>query len=119
VSDIRKQRGQKGEDLAFMALKERNYEILARNFRRAEGEIDIIARKDGCLYFVEVRSKTGSLFGTAAESVGKAKKKQLARMAQIYMAESGQEADCEFMVVAIDFATNELQIIHDMLAYST
>ncbi len=44
------------EKRAAEFLKEKGFEIVSRNFRSKFGEIDIIARKDGVLHFVEVKS---------------------------------------------------------------
>ncbi|ELI0034280.1 YraN family protein, partial [Campylobacter coli] len=43
-----------GEDKACDFLKKQKFEILKRNFRSKFGEIDIIAKKDGILHFIEV-----------------------------------------------------------------
>ncbi len=115
MSDQRRQRGQQAEDMACVALQKQGYHIRKRNFRRAQGEIDIIAEKDGCLYFVEVRSKSGELFGTAAESVNINKKRQIYRIAEIYLAEKNWQNECGFLVIAVDFAADKLEIIEDML----
>jgi putative endonuclease len=115
VSDQRRQRGRQAEDMACAALQKQGYGICDRNFWRAQGEIDIIAEKDGCLYFVEVRSKSGTYFGTAAESVNINKKRQIYRIAEIYLAEKNWQKECGFLVVAVDFADGKLEIIEDML----
>ncbi|WP_258107684.1 YraN family protein [Campylobacter lari] len=51
--------GKKGEDLACEYLKTQGFEILKRNFHSKFGEIDIIAKKDKILHFVEVKSTQG------------------------------------------------------------
>jgi putative endonuclease len=50
------EKGLIGETLATMFLKKRGYEIIERNYRIREGEIDIIARKNGELIFIEVKT---------------------------------------------------------------
>ncbi len=49
--------GELGEDIACKFLMKHNFSILERNYTKKWGEIDIIAKKDGKLYFVEVKSK--------------------------------------------------------------
>ncbi|EAK0706386.1 YraN family protein, partial [Campylobacter coli] len=44
-----------GEDKACEFLKKQKFEILKRNFRSKFGEIDVIAKKDGILHFIEVK----------------------------------------------------------------
>ena len=74
-----------GEKLACHALKKRGYRIIERNYRCRYGEIDIVATKGGYLVFIEVRSKTGTSFGTAAESVTNLKKQHLIATAMNYL----------------------------------
>lgn len=74
-----------GEELACLALKKKGYRIIERNYRCRYGEIDIVATKGGCLVFIEVRSKTGASFGTAAESVTTSKKQRLTAAAMSYL----------------------------------
>ena len=65
----RKETGAIAENIAADYLSKRGYKIHERNYRTREGEIDIIAYKDGTLIFVEVRAKTGRAFGSAEESI--------------------------------------------------
>ena len=77
--------GVTGERLAVDYLKGLGYEILQRNFRCRQGEIDIIARRDDCLVFVEVRTKKGREFGTPEESITSSKKEKLIALAEAYL----------------------------------
>jgi putative endonuclease len=77
--------GRLGEDLACRALKKKGYRILERNYRCRYGEIDVVARKGDYLVFVEVRSKTGTAFGTPEESVTAQKKQRLAASVMSYL----------------------------------
>ena len=81
----RKELGDIGEELARKFLKKKGYRIRETNFRCREGEIDIIAEQKGYLVFIEVRTKTGSSFGSPEESVTTAKKEKLIASALAYM----------------------------------
>ena len=81
----RKELGAAGEKLAKNFLKKKGYRIRETNFRCREGEIDIIAERKGYLVFVEVRTKTGSGFGSPEESVTFAKKEKLIATALSYL----------------------------------
>ncbi|OHV38164.1 MULTISPECIES: YraN family protein [Pseudofrankia] len=61
--------GRFGEDLAARHLVESGAEILDRNWRCREGELDIVAREAGTLVFCEVKTRSGTRFGTPAEAV--------------------------------------------------
>jgi len=81
----RKETGAIGERLAADYLKRHGYKIIQRNFRCREGEIDIIARKDESLVFVEVRTKKNKAFGTPEESVTLSKREKLIHLAYSYL----------------------------------
>lgn len=77
--------GNKGEDLACEFLKKQGYQILARNFTIRGGEIDVVAKQNGILVFVEVKLRVGNQFGTAAESITYWKLKALQKAALFYI----------------------------------
>lgn len=83
--------GQEIEDLAAEYLKNQDYEIIDRNFQCKIGEIDIIARQDKKFVFVEVKSKTGSGFGSPEEMVTKRKQHKIIRCAEYYLKQKEQE----------------------------
>jgi putative endonuclease len=78
----RQRAGQRAEDLAAAFLSTRGWEILARNFRRRLGELDLVARRDGLLAIVEVRTRADVGYGSAAASVDRRKQRRIVRAAQ-------------------------------------
>ena len=108
-------KGRKGEEIAGRALLHEGYEILCRNYRRAMGEIDIIAARDGCVYFVEVKAKSSALFGSPAESVNQAKRRRIAKVAIVYMSEAEKDTEYGFLVVSVILNQNKVEIIEDYL----
>jgi putative endonuclease len=102
MSHARLTLGKIGEDLACTELERRGYAIVERWHRRRGGEIDIIARDGKTLVFVEVKTRDGRAFGTAAESVTWQKRRRLVRLATEYVAQRHyEEYPCRFDVVAI------------------
>jgi len=96
-------RGRAGEEAAARFLETKGYRIIARNVRFRTGEIDLIADENGVLVFVEVKTRSGSDFGTAAEAVTGRKQQQLVRLASLFLAQSGSLArPCRFDVVAVE-----------------
>jgi putative endonuclease len=77
--------GTEGEDLAVTWLQTKGYEILHRNWRHSHYEIDIIARKDTFLKFIEVKCRNASPFGFPEDSVTKKKFKHLKRAADEFL----------------------------------
>jgi putative endonuclease len=76
--------GAAGEAAAADRLRDLGWTVLGRNLQLAETELDIVALEPGrrpTLVIVEVRSRTGSRFGGAAESVDRAKVARLYRAA--------------------------------------
>ncbi len=91
--------GKQGEDIAAELLKNNGYEILERNWRNKFGEIDIIAKKDNVLIFVEVKTKIGEQYGLPEEMVGRGKLQKVRNMALMYL--KGKEIPCRIDVIAI------------------
>jgi len=81
----RSETGRRGEELARQFLEKRGFQIIETNYRCAEGEIDIVARQEDCLVFVEVRAKTSHKFGSPEESITATKKKRLIAIASRYL----------------------------------
>lgn len=77
--------GNTGEDLALNYLETHQYLIVERNVNLTRGELDIVAREGGDLVFVEVKTRAGNAFGSAAESLTSAKAKSLARAVREYI----------------------------------
>lgn len=100
----RKRLGQKGEEAAAHYLKKHGYNVLCRNYTCGIGEIDLIALDKGVLVFVEVRSRSSTVFGLAQESVTKRKQHKLRQLAWNYlMAEGKTDCSCRFDVIAVLF----------------
>lgn len=74
--------GQYGEDLAAQHLVAAGMQVLDRNWRCREGELDAVARDvDGTLVFVEVKTRSGTRFGEPAEAVGLIKARRIRTLA--------------------------------------
>ena len=106
--------GTEGERLAAKALKKQGYTILAKNYSRKCGEIDIIARKKSVIYFVEVKSRHNTDYLTPSANVNAAKRRHIAQTAAIWFAEHG-EAESSFLVAEVDLQTNSVNLIEDFL----
>jgi putative endonuclease len=109
--------GEQGERLAAGYLQAKGYEIVERNYRTRRGEIDLIARRQRELVFVEVRTRTTNRFGTPAESVDGRKQKKLRELALAYLQQKGRTASSfRFDVIAITCPSggdwNQAQILH-------
>jgi len=102
--DRRSGTGRRAEDLAAAFLEEAGLRVVARNWRRPDGELDIVARDGGTCVFVEVRSRTGEEHGHALEAITARKRARVVRAARLYLAAETPAADgFRFDVVAVTF----------------
>lgn len=81
MTDSRQWLGRYGEDRACEYLIKSGYSILDRNWRYAEGELDIVCSKDKTIVFVEVKTRTSLATGSPLEAVTRAKLIKLRRHA--------------------------------------
>jgi putative endonuclease len=81
--------GHFGEEVAARHLAGAGLRILDRNWRCAEGELDIVAEDDGTLVFCEVKTRSGPGFGDPAEAVTAAKSARIRRLGLRWLAAHG------------------------------
>lgn len=74
--------GKSAENIAAEHLRRAGLEVLTRNYRRRNGELDIIARAGDVLAVVEVRTRSSEVFGGAAASVDGWKRQKIIRATQ-------------------------------------
>lgn len=108
--------GRAGEDVAAAWYEDHGYEVLERNWRRREGEVDLIVRKGRTVAFCEVKTRSSDAFGTGAEAVLPAKQRRVRRLATRWLAEltpaTGRRlVDLRFDVV--DITAGEVDVIED------
>ena len=77
--------GYKGEKFAVQHLKNKGFKVIARNWRHASGEIDIIASDGPVLVFVEVKARSQSSGNAAYYAVNKKKKESLRKACVQYL----------------------------------
>lgn len=94
--------GNEGEQRALHYLEQQGLVLVASNYRRPFGEIDLIMQDHGTLVFVEVRSRAGQCFGGAAASVTPTKQRRLTRAAQSFLQRYRTLPPCRFDLLAID-----------------
>ena len=80
-------RGKAGEDAVCEYLENQGCEILARNYRKRCGEIDIIAKDGDTAAFVEVKTRKFGALEDGTGAVNKTKKRRIILTAEEYMSE--------------------------------
>lgn len=107
------QKGARGEEAAALYLAEQGYTVLARNYRKRFGEVDIVALRQDVLVFVEVKTRSSSRFGTPAEAVDARKRRRISAAALSYVSENGMEdAPARFDVVEVRLIGGEPSVTH-------
>lgn len=79
--------GRRFEALAARHLQDRGWRILDRNVRDGRKEVDLVARRDGIVAFVEVKGRRGSGFGHPLEAITWRKRKEIAQVARTWLRE--------------------------------
>ncbi|KAB2879524.1 YraN family protein [bacterium] len=110
--------GNRGESLAEEFLRKKNYEILAKQYRFRNGEIDIVAKTGTILVFVEVKTAdltyvSESPFGEPETWLTVTKQKFLRKSAEHYLWKNKiGEMDCRFDLIAVRIYSDHEEINH-------
>src|SRR6201996_7894144 len=78
--------GKAGEQAAASYLEGCGFRILDRNWHCADGEIDTVAADRRTFVVCEVKTRSGTRFGTPLDAVGQAKRRRLRRLAAQWLA---------------------------------
>ena len=95
--------GKTGEALAATYLKEKGYEILHQNWRNSRQEIDIIARHQQLLIFIEVKTISSTAFGAPENFVDYQKEKHLEKASLAYIEEEDYRGEIRFDIISVLF----------------
>ena len=79
-------RGRFGENEAERWYLRRGYRVLARNWRCAAGEVDLILLGGDIVVFCEVKARASNKFGGPEAAVNWSKQRQLRRLAAMWLA---------------------------------
>ncbi len=102
-----------GEKIAQNYLKNKGYKIIETNFYTRKGEIDIIAQKDKCIIFVEVKTRNNFEYGTPAMAVNAIKKTHIKNSAKIYIHTNKLYGwNVRFDVIEVIIKSGKCQINH-------
>ena len=77
--------GKSSEDRACLYLREQGYKILERNYKTSYAEIDIIAKHEAAVCFIEVKSRSSAEFGFPEEAVSRIKQRKIIQGAITYL----------------------------------
>lgn len=104
--------GKLGEQIAAVFLREKGYQILARNYRFKRSEIDIICRKKELLIFVEVKTRSSKAFGEPETFVSHNQQEAIIRAAEEYILNNDWKGNIRFDIIAIYKRGKEEELTH-------
>lgn len=103
--------------MAVSSLKEAGYQILERNFRCRQGEIDIIAREGSYLCFVEVKRRRNTLSGHPYEAISPVKIRRICRTALFYLNLHQMSSATAVRFDVISVIGNEVSLLRDAFSF--
>ena len=110
-TDNRLDVGRTGEDAALDRYRDSGFALLARNWRRPAGEMDLVVAKAGLIVFCEVKTRSGPQFGGGYEAVNGKKQRKLRQLADLFLLESGVPAKAvRFDVASVLIADGRTQV---------
>jgi len=106
-------KGEYGEAVVLGFLEAKGYILIVQNYKRASGEIDIVAKDRDYIVFIEVKYRRGRKFGTGFDNIaGSGQNRRIIKTAKIFLYENGLwEANCRFDIIEV-FGREGLEIEH-------
>ena len=95
------EKGKRGEQLALDFLISRGYQILKRNYRYNNAEVDIILKKREYIIFVEVKYRTSAAFGFPEEFLHTGQMNRIKAAAENFLFEMQSEYYHRFDIISI------------------
>ncbi len=112
----RKNLGKMGEELAEEYLKDKGFAILQKNYSTSLGEIDIIAKKDNKICFIEVKTRTNEDKGKPYEAVNKRKINHLKSATTLYLLKNSYK-ECKLSLDTISIVLNKDNSIKKLMYF--
>ncbi|PKL08168.1 MAG: YraN family protein [Spirochaetae bacterium HGW-Spirochaetae-7] len=95
-------KGRAAEDVVAVAMASGGWTIVARNWRRGAGELDIVACRDGTLAFVEVKATDAFGIEGLESSVGRRKRQRIVETSKLFIA---AHREFEYAAIRYDVAS--------------
>lgn len=108
----RKKIGDKGEQQAGLYLRANGYEILETNWRSGKAEVDIIAKKDNLMVFIEVKTRKNNKFGYPESFVSESQQERIHYAAEDYLEKLNWKGRVSFDILAITTESSPINLEH-------
>jgi putative endonuclease len=93
-------------------LLDRGFFVLQENWRFKKYEVDIIAKKNDQIIFVEVKTRSSALFGEPELFVNKQKQRFLIAAANEYLVSNNIDLECRFDIISVLQLNNTFSVKH-------
>lgn len=104
--------GKKGEQVAALYMKSKNYVIKYKNWRINRHEIDIVAENNECIVFVEVKTRTTKQWGHPSEFINNNKIRRIVNAADLYLKLNDIDKPARFDVISVVWNGTTYEIDH-------
>ncbi len=104
-------KGRLGEDAVCRLLEQRGHEILARNYHKRCGEIDIISKCGGFVVFTEVKSRKHGSMISGLEAVDRRKQEKIVRTADLWLSENDIGLQPRYDIAEVTLSGNVPRIV--------
>ncbi len=98
-----------GESFAVTYLINKGYIVLDTNYSCPQGEIDVVAQRENCLVFVEVKTRRKHSITEAKSSISHTKQKRLSITAQYYINQNPQSDNLNTRFDALILFYNDIE----------
>ena len=105
------EKGRLGEDAVCSLLEQRGHEIIARNYHRRCGEIDIISRCGGFVVFTEVKSRKHGSMISGLEAVDLRKQAKIIRTADLWLSDNDTGLQPRYDIAEVTLAGNVPRVV--------
>lgn len=109
--------GNSYEQIAYKYLESIGYTIIERNFKSRSGEIDIVAKKDGYIRFIEVKYRSSSKYGFPGEAVDYKKQRLISRATSYYLYKHKYSEDTLVCFDVVAILDNEIILYENAFEY--
>ncbi len=102
--------GNKGEQIAAEALERLGYKVLERNWKTKWAEVDIVAKIDNIIYFVEVKYRGSSRQGDGLDYITAKKLHHMIRAAELWVAMNRWDGEYQLLGASVDGTTEHVDL---------
>lgn len=107
----RQEKGKLGEDVVCRLLEQRGHEILARNYHRRCGEVDIISKCGGFVVFTEVKARKRGSMVSGLEAVNRSKQVKIIRTADLWLSDNDTGLQPRYDIAEVTLAGEPPRVV--------